>query len=366
MQIYIPAFALSLLLAALSVARPKESGFNNKPQPFLYCLSGIVLVAVLALREGVGTDYYDVYVRNYNIIAAGGASRFELGFTLLIKTLLFLGFDYHSLFFVCAALTVGLVYLAIYTQTNKTLWALFIFMVGGLFFATTNMVRQAISIAILLNGLPFALRRQPLPYFALVALAASFHLSAVIFVVFYFLTDWRPYSIKSVIVLAITVMFAGSIVSQVLIIASRYSSQVAAYMNNEQLSQTFLVEGNYDLADLLICAFPLIIYFYTAKNIQNSIYYHVVSYSLLYLFVGVLSCILSGKVFLLSRMAAYFSPFCILAVPQLFDAIDDAGLQEGLLIKMVTVVFFCCSCYYLFGILNFSNVLPYVSVFDKL
>lgn len=366
MQIYIPAFVLSFLLAVLSVARPDEHDFNNKPQPFLYWLSGTVLVAVLALREGVGTDYYDVYVRNYNIIAAGGASRFEPGFTLLIKTLSFLGFDYHALFFVCAALTVGLVYFAIYTQTNKPLWGLFIFMTGGLFFATTNMVRQAIAIAILLNGLPFALRRQPFPYFTLVALAASFHLSAVIFVVFYFLTDWKPYSIKSVIVLVITVVFAGSIVSQALNIASRYSTQVATYMNNERLSQTFLVEGNYDLADLLTCLFPLIVYFVIAGQIRDSKYYRSVSYSILFLFVGVLTCILSGRVFLLSRVAAYFSPFCILAVPQLFESIDDVDSQGGLLIKMATAIFFCCSCCYLFGILNFSNVLPYVSVFDNL
>ena len=72
---------------------------GKKPQLLYYSISCVILVVFIGLREGVGTDFYSIYVAGFNEVIETGESRFEPGFTLLIHLCAWLTKDYHLFVF---------------------------------------------------------------------------------------------------------------------------------------------------------------------------------------------------------------------------------------------------------------------------
>ena len=362
---YIVAFSLALLLCGLSLYDCKGRFWRNKPSLPLFCASAAVLVAVLGLREGVGTDFYDVYVAGFNSIAAGESSRFEIGFYFLNWVVAALGGGYQIMFFIAALLTVSLVYVAIYRQSSKPLLSVLLFMIGGLFFFATNGIRQALAIAILLNAIAYIKAGKPIHYLAFALVASSFHLSALIFLPLYLFGKWRPESTKTVVLFLLCTVLAGPITWIALNGASLFSTQIATYMSVEHLSSQFLSSGNIDYSDLLLCMFPLAIYYIVRDKVEDTVAFQESGIYFFLLLLGVIVCVFSGQITIFSRVAAYFTPFCILAIPQLFSAMDEARLRRAWIYKGVYLLFSVASTTYLFGYLNFSHVLPYVSILSS-
>ena len=362
MVFYIVLFGLALLLCFLSAYDLTQKKRKATPDIDLFAASALLLIAAMGFREGVGTDYYDVYVAGYETFTTTGQSRFEPGFTLLMRLVSAIGGDYHVLFYVVGLLTIGLVYRAIYMQSPLPVWSVFIFLVGGFFFFSTNGIRQALAVAILMNSLPFALEKRPLEFFLIVGLAATVHASAVVFAPLVFLTRVKLSVGKASLSLALTVICSGVSASIMIEVAGFLSPQIARYINNEGLANRYLAAGDYDFSDLILCLVPLVMFLATDRYRSSDD--AKTAFLFLPVFLGVLACALSGSMALFSRVAQYFTPFCILAVPQLFSSLDKMPLQRLRALKVAYALFCICSCVYLFGLLNFSRVVPYAFMFD--
>lgn len=360
MLFYFLLFSISLFFVFLSIYDSRNKSIGSKPKLFLFMMSGLVVAAAFGIREGFGTDYYSVYVQGYNEIAAGQQSRFEIGFVALCKGLSYLGFDYHALFFVTSVLIVFLVYSSIYRQTDEAIWGVFIFEFGGLLLFSSNGVRQAIAAGFILNALPFASRSEWRKYFAIVGFAALFHSTALIFLPFYFLKDWRPDSWKSVVLFALAIFLGGYLSSALLGFAAAVSPQVARYVSAEHLSNQYLAKGNIDLADLIICSMTLFLYVSVKHGSSEPPDRHT-SFLFVLIMVGVIVCFLSKYVMIFSRLAVYFTAICVTAIPRLFRFGDVSGVK---LISYYKTLYFCFVItifIYLYGHLNFSQVIPYTS-----
>lgn len=130
MIIYVIVFSLATGILAVSTFL---SG-NGRPDRTAFVTSGLLVACLLGLREGVGTDFYSIYVAGFNSIDEGNESRFEPGFVLLVRALSLFSSNYNFLFFGIALITVGLVYRAIWRISLNPTLAVFIYLVGGIFF----------------------------------------------------------------------------------------------------------------------------------------------------------------------------------------------------------------------------------------
>lgn len=365
MAVYIVAITLSLVLAYLAEFKPMTLSKRNEVNYFYLIASSLPLILLLSFREGVGTDYNDVYVASFGSIANGGDSRYEFGFTLLIRLIQFFTKDYHYIFALLAILTVGLVYLAIYRNRVNVVLAVFIFTFGGFFFFSTNGIRQALAIAILLNAI-LCLKdigsiknKQSIKYICLVLLASTIHISALVFIPLLLLVNFNLYDLKVWIIFSALLLLGPLLGDTMLNLASHISQQINAYINNEQLRNTYLSSGDMDIADFSLCAVPLIIYGLGYKVLRQSRF---INTCMLFLLTGILICGWSYNYFILSRFAMMFSPIAIIGVPLQFAEIYKQKDTNKIFYTKVLVAYclFILSIFiYLYCIKNFSHILPY-------
>ena len=361
MIIYFAVFTIVLALLAVSMKGRNE---EDKPALLFYIASALTLASFLGLREGVGTDYYDVYVKSFDSIALGGGSRFEPGFTALLNTISLFGLDYHWMFLIVALLTVSFVYHAVFKIAGSSIWAIFIFLIGGLFFFSTNGIRQALAVAILLNALPYAFKGDAVKYSLVVFAAALFHSSAIVFLPLYFFRNWRLNSWKTVVTVVGVGVFAGLLSQIILNIASSLFPQIRTYTAIEHLSTQYLASGNIDFSDMVLCLTPFVLYCGVRRKLGEEA--RRLDFPFLILLFGVLVCLMSGTISLYSRLAVYFSSFAIIAMPQLFHALDKKEVPGRFLVKTFYAIFLIASSLFLFGYLNFSEVIPYKACFQLL
>lgn len=364
MLFYSCLFLVALFFAFLSVCDLHQRRIMEQPRLDFYILSGLIVAIAFGIREGFGTDYYDIYVKGYNEIQAGFTSRFELGFVVLCRLLILFGFDYHSMFLVTSFLTVYFVYRAIYRQSMGPIWGVYIFLFGGFLFFSSNGVRQAVAASILLNALPYASRGESVKYCIVVLAASLFHSTALLFLPLIALRGWRPDSLKSLFTFVCAIAFGGAISSALLSFGAAVSPQIARYVSTEHLSDQFLSSGNIDVADLLICSISLALFLWLKNENAKLLDGHTVFLFNL-LMVGIVICVLSKYVMLFSRIAVYFTSICIIAIPRLFRPLDGEGRLSISIAKGLYAMFIVFVFIYLYGILNFSHVVPYMSLFSN-
>lgn len=92
--------------------------------------------------------------------------------------------------------------------TNRSPLSVILFM-GLWFFFTFTYLRQAMAAAIVWLSIEYAIKRKPWPFFIIVALAYSFHNSAIIFALVYFL-PMKKIDIPPLIALFFILLFVGT------------------------------------------------------------------------------------------------------------------------------------------------------------
>ena len=172
---------------------------------FLFISFG-VLATMSAIRYDVGFDYSFVYAPIYYRMindATGeliAQSRWEPGFKLLLRGLMLVSDNFQMIFVVTSILIVFLVMLFFWMYSPNPLISVFLFVTLSHFYCSMNFVRQTLAAAIAMFTLPLLKKfiekmhkkeiAGSLPfaagYFAVVMIAASFHMSALLLAPFFF------------------------------------------------------------------------------------------------------------------------------------------------------------------------------------
>lgn len=115
------------------------------------------------------------------------SQSFEPGFALLALTCKSVFNNYPFLVFVCTVIdTVLFIRFLKYRKVDNLALAFMLFFTFEGLVIMFNLLRNAISMFILMNALQYIEKREPLKYFALCLLALMFHMSAIIFFPLYF------------------------------------------------------------------------------------------------------------------------------------------------------------------------------------
>ena len=359
MLLYYLLFAPVLFFAWLSVRdlKPclggKDVSINEQPKKFFFCLSGALAAAILAFREGVGADYYTIYVQGYNDAANGIESRYEIGFDILQKICLFVSDDYHLLFIACAVITVGLIYYAIYKWSKMPLMSILIFLLCGLFFFSTNAIRQAISIAIFLNAIPYIVKGRCLKYCVLILVAALFHQSAIILIILYWVRFLKLNFIRAGLICTAVALLGSFLAPISLQLGGLISDQFAVYARLEHY-----LEGDIDLLDLGYTVIAFILFLYVRKE-NKEIYLDNTEIRIFtnILIVGFLIIVMTSYMFILFRFARYITPLLIFYIPSLISHVKSQKAQ-----RVIVVLVSCCfiaASLYVYDYLEMDQAVPY-------
>ena len=351
MLIYVLSLLLTLILMSLAIKNK-----DNKNYKILIILSVIPFLFISAFRYDVGTDYFYRYAPNYITIANGGdIKNLEFTFKILIKVCSFFTDSYVSLFFVTSAIIIIPIFYIIYKKSKYPLLSIILFIIGGFFFDSLNLVRQYISIVIILCSHSYLLDKKYFKWILCVLFATLFHKSALIGLLLFLIRDKKYFKPRYILPLSIIIILFGNYIRDImvfLISLTPYSNYVDSIYAKSDIRETMII------ANSIIYLTMLILYGYKEKNKKTD------KFDIFYMNVQSLTmilCLFSIQFNLLYRMVEYFSIFQIISIPYMLDL----KKKYGIYILIGIIILYGINFYHLFIKNNVNEITPYYFVFDK-
>lgn len=174
-------------------------GKNERKKHMLFTFSIILLMGFLGLRAFIGWDWW-AYYPSYNNLPGG--FKYELGYELWSSFIYKTGLSYHHFTFLNTIIDMGIIAYVLKKYSKYPLLSLFLFLaIQGLSFEV-DLLRNAKSVLLFLISIQFINKKQPLPFFILNIIGASFHISSLLYLPMYFILN-RNYSKKFILPLII-------------------------------------------------------------------------------------------------------------------------------------------------------------------
>lgn len=221
------------------------------------------------------------------------------------------------------------------------------------YYASFNIIRQSISAIIFIATIPYIINRHFIKYLICCLFAASFHLSALLMVVFYYLPKIRISFIVSLLLIILFYIISALNIDMKLF-SWLYDS---GYMFTRYAKYLYITNDyNYNIILLYIPSvllfIPYLLLNYTLKKSNLNVY------QLLYLFAIIIS-ILSVHYEVLFRFNEYFLNSLIISIPLMLQA-----QKHSLSSFDKYIIFGCCILYYsMYLYLNANAIWPYSLIF---
>jgi len=285
-------------------------------------LAGVVTVAVMGLRHPLESGSQDLasYYRFYDRMAATpwseifvAVARFEPGYVLLNKLMATVMPWPQAIILFEAAFCVYCMARFIYRNSEFVFQAMLYYITLGVMVFQLTGFRQAIAMSLCLVAVDFVSARRPVAFIATIVLAATFHQTALVFLVAYPLLHRAPtftYRLVSAVVIAIGVMGAG--------LLTDLGNQLFGFEYGNYVGNPF---GGVSL----IAAFALTI----ALSIWQR--HRLTTLTGLNLTVLTLTLYLMRYITLaLERLSFYFASGVVVALPEAVSRVENAQLRTAL------------------------------------
>lgn len=214
----LPYLLVTGLFVALTLLERQHRTSPSRQQLFRFGCIFIYLIFI-GLRGYIGTDWYTyrVIFDDTPTLFSGDWRGFwsthwlEPGFVVFTSALKSVWDNYHFFVFANACLDVAVLHLFLRRYTGwYTLGFLIFFVMGGL--TMCELFRTARSVGLFLLSLRYLSARRPLPYFALNGLGMLFHVTAILYLLLYWLLHRRwPKWLFISILIAGNILFLGRI-----------------------------------------------------------------------------------------------------------------------------------------------------------
>lgn len=363
MYVYIIMLLLSLFFIMLA-----EKSNSNKIKNILTILSAIPFILVSALRYDVGTDYFYRYVPDYNSIVNGGnVDNLEIGFKLLINLCILITKDYQILFIVTSIITITLFMYTIQKQSKNKALSITIFLLGGFFFQSLNILRQYMAIAIVFFSYRYLLKSKYPIFIVSVVLAFFIHNASIVCLIMLLLKDREILNFKTILIVALIIFIFGTpLINLFKSIAqnTRFNVYIDSLYDRGDMRKLTIV------SNLIIYIFMYLQYIVKRKNntvIKEDIFYiNMQGTTLIFI-------MLSSKFYLFFRIAYYFMIYQIVSIPYFIKTIDTEKLYQyyfkdimkdtmklnNSVIKKIPIIL------NIFIILYFSIILSYTNILNN-
>ncbi len=361
MIIYVSMLIISLLCAYLS-----RKVKNTKLQKVFVIGMIIPFIIVSSIRYEVGTDYNYRYVNDFYSISNGTpVENLELGFKLIIKLCLIFTNNSQILFVVTSILINVLIMLRINKNSKNLIFSITLFVIGGFFFQSLNIVRQFLAMSIIFYAHELLLKGKKKFYILFVILAFFIHSSSIIMLILLLLKDKYIFKPKIVIPIIIIIMIFGDWILDAvkpIIEGTRYSVYLVGKFSSGRESIL------YNVVNLIIYLYMVICYTIKMKKKQeitdaDRLYINIQS-------IALILTVMSSTHMQFARLSYYFTIFQIISIPY-FLMTTKISLKHYNANIIRRVICACITLSFL-GVIFYTNVihndnepLPYKTIFNK-
>lgn len=321
----------------------------------------LLLGYISAVRYDVGTDYrHYAYVYQWTNDPWINRTYEEPGFRALVKLCGYLGWSYQSIFIISSFLLSIACYVFTINFVHKENWFLFafLFICGGSYFSSMNLVRQYMAMSFMLIALVLLKQKRTICSIMMILLAVLFHKTAI----FMALPILIVYAFKNIRKIYV-IIWTYALVSVVSIVG--LSKTVAFVMQivpfwQGYTTSIFLLQRDYTA--LLKVVFPtlLFIYIYNSNRIlkkDNTYFSQFIFYgALLY---SSLSFLGAGNI-AIWRIVELFAPFFYVYIcnSTIFK------ISGKYFIYILVIAYYILFTVVTIFQMNGNGVMPYQSIFS--
>ena len=373
-------YVLMLILSILFLILEKKA--KKRWIKIICCIMAIMpFFIVSAFRYDLGTDYTRRYVFDYNRTLQGiDVPNLEILFKAIMKFCIIFTQDPYLMFAITSAITVGFILGTSFKKSQDKILSVCIFLLGGFFFDSLNIMRQYMAMSLVFFGYQFLLKSKKwyLAYILTVIIATLIHSSAIIMLVLVFFTKKMLVSWKWVLPVCIIIVLLNENLMNILgfiLQNSRFVVYLTGKFAEGEFSYLFVAEN--------LAIYLAMIYIYSKNkkldNIQTQdiLFLNIQALALIVMILGVCHM-------LFIRTALYFSIFQVISVPYYISKIPTTEIitdlkkitknkfkfnrLEKYMKKIVTAVVILC---FIFAftrtniLVNTNEVLPYKAIINK-
>lgn len=322
-----------------------------------------VTLLLFGLRVGFGSDYGS-YLIMFNGIADGahGYDSVEPGYRFLNVLLSGLGLAPQSIIFVAFFVFLMPVVWAMLRYSPSIFLSVLIVVSLGLLFHSFNTIRQTMAFSVCLFGLYYVERSKPISFILIVAFAMTFHLSAFLFVVTYWMDWFRKknglyyiaISVGLLLCLVVSVYidkFLGILGSLMVFFNApytRYFSMQTDYLHVAWVGNWYYLYFQLVIFLLIGLAYPFGKMSKVERIIVNSF------------LLGILLRVAFAKAGVVTRVSDYSFYLAFLAIP---IVVYKSVSRQALPFVVIIVVLYCSSVYSVRTFLQTTDQMCYDNVF---
>ena len=278
----------------------------RKKAEMFFGLSMLILFVFAAIRYDFGNDYMS-YSKAYNRIQ-NGADVFENEalYTLLNKILP----DFKILVAITSAITIFPVYkMAKSWVPEQYLWlSVFVYVVNPyIFLMSLSAIRQSLATSFFIWALYFSHKRKLLPYIALVLIASSFHISAIILLPIYLIANERK--VNRLQILLIIIVISALLLSNELF--DNLISRAMEIFKNEQYD-SYINDLSNSVRATVLTSLYLVYVLININKLEGPQLMCAKLYS-----IGLICGILAFNIAMMTRIQMYFDVFSVVAIPSI-------------------------------------------------
>ncbi|MHB8978809.1 MAG: EpsG family protein [Trichloromonadaceae bacterium] len=327
----------------------RNSGDKVAHRFCLVVVGGALILFAGVRDQSIGTDT-GTYVRHFYASESFDTifERQDFGYYVLSWFARWLSESY-SVLLVLIALIVVVCYMVTITRVVKRYEvALYLFVALSVYTFFFNGARQGIAAAICFLAIPFLLERRLWPYLVLVALAATFHRTALITLPLYWIASsqirWTRLAILGFMT-SLTIAFLGVFVRLAAdILSNKYAKYSDAGDGGGEVWMAYLVAQG-----------ALLYLFKTFVPDLDGRYARLLNIYLVGLVPAVASTFSAVDPSGIMRLHLYFSPVAILLWPMVFWQFRTAAARGLLLLGFVAITL----TFFVLTTSTFSHLVPY-------
>ncbi len=290
---------------------------KNKNKAFLF-ITFLELFFISGFRNwNIGNDtlsYVNTFIATCSSFDMSG-SYMEKGYLLFNKLLSLLSNNPQTILIVTSFCILLSIFYFIPKYSKFIFLSILLFIIIE-FSTVLTMIRQEMALIIVLSGFSFVIKRHFVQFLVLCLLATTFHSSAIVAIVWYFVYPLNI-KIKNIITILVVTMlvftFIAPFIDKIIVITGRYSNYVGNILMGEELKTASIVKT---LINLFVFLFCFVTYFFINKS-KEILSNFIIRPQFLLLSSLLALCIqfISIRGTVLERIAFYFSFFNVLSVP---------------------------------------------------
>ena len=370
MIIYIIGLLATLLFSVLYIRT------SNKYLKVSYCVATMLpFIIISGIRYDVGTDYLYRYAPDYlNMINGYDVPNLELAFKLLIKFCIVFSNDYALLFFITSIIINFFIFKTIFKYSKNIPLSVLLYFITSNYFISMNLVRQYISMSILLYfSITYLNDKKIYKYIIAQITSILFHTISIIFVVTCFLKNKIIKPIYSAIVTVLLFLFAQNII--------QFFIGILRFAGLKNVDKYYIyfdhIKGDFAISAFVIEVFVYMLFYLIIRKLkkQNK---ELTKETILYFNIQTLSLImivLSARMELWNRIEIFFGLFHIISIPYYYDLLKkELNFDIKILTKKIRfnyivyatiILLFIARMIYSVVIKGSIGVLPYKTIFER-